>query len=148
MSQLCLCSDSFWVRRLFNVCGRVSVPQMRKFCLFPYPPRSKWVSSEKMIFFAKICIFCKSIAGTLVQACAQPYSFDGRIKLIIYQIRHELSVTIRKKNYRWRNLYMLKTNWQLKMADIVNIYDRHVHQHNRKKNTKFEYTYLAHEIWK
>ena len=26
-------SDSFWVRRLFNVCVRFSVPQMRQFCL-------------------------------------------------------------------------------------------------------------------
>ena len=48
-------------------------------------------------FFAKIGIFCKSIAGPLqsvVQAYAQPYSFGGRIKLIICQIRHELSVSI------------------------------------------------------
>ena len=30
-----------------------SVPQMRQFCLFTYPPRSKWVLSEKMIFFRK-----------------------------------------------------------------------------------------------
>ena len=70
-------SGSFWIRRLFNV--------------------SKWASSEKKIFLAKISIFCKSIAGPLpnvVQAYTQPYSFGGRIKLIIWQIRHELSVTI------------------------------------------------------
>ena len=36
------------------------VPQMRQVCLVTYPPRSKWASSEKKIFFAKIGIFCKS----------------------------------------------------------------------------------------
>ena len=34
------------------VCG-VSVPQMRQFCLFTYPQRSKWASSEKRFFLAK-----------------------------------------------------------------------------------------------
>ena len=70
-------------------CG-FSVPQMRQFCLFTYPPRSKWVSSEKEIFFPKSA----SSISPLVQADTQPYSFGGRIKLIICQIRHELSVTI------------------------------------------------------
>ena len=32
-----------------NACG-FSVPQMQQFCLFSYPPRSKWASSEKMNF--------------------------------------------------------------------------------------------------
>ena len=42
----------------------------------------------------------------------QPYSFDGRIKLIICQIRQELSSTIHeiitswKKNVRWRTQYI------------------------------------------
>ena len=73
-----------------------SVPQMLQFCLFTYPPRSKRASSEKMIFFAKIIIFCNSIAGPfprVVQAYIQLYLFGGRIKLYIGQIRHELSVT-------------------------------------------------------
>ena len=30
-----------------------SVPQMRQFCLFTYPPRSKWASSEKILFFCQ-----------------------------------------------------------------------------------------------
>ena len=34
-------------------CG-CPVPQMRQFCLFTYPLKLKWASSEKMIFFAKI----------------------------------------------------------------------------------------------
>ena len=81
-------SDSFWVRRLFNVC-------VLQFCLFTYLPRSKWASSEKIIFFfAKIGIFCMSIAGPISEAYTEPYSFDVRIKLIICQIGQELSVTI------------------------------------------------------
>ena len=82
-----------------------SVPQMQQFYLFTYPPRSKWASSEKMIFIAKIGIFCKSIAGPLpsiLQAYTLPYSFGGRIKLIICQIRHELSVTIHEISTSWR----------------------------------------------
>ena len=101
-------SNSFWVRRLLSVCVR----QMRQFCLFTYSPKSNWASSEKMNFFAKIGIFCKSIAGPLysvVQAYTEPYSFSGRIKLIICGIRHELSVTIHEisiswKNVRWRTI--------------------------------------------
>ena len=37
---------------LMYACG-FSVPQMRQFCLFTYPPRSKWASFEKMIFLLK-----------------------------------------------------------------------------------------------
>ena len=63
------------------------VPQMRQFCLFTW----------KDDFFAKIGIFCMSIAGplpSLVQSYTQQCSFGERIKLIFCQIRHELSVTI------------------------------------------------------
>ena len=55
------------------------------------------LKDDFLLKLAKIGIFCKSIAGPLsivVQAYTQPYSFGGRIKLIICQIRHELSVTI------------------------------------------------------
>ena len=54
-------------------------------------------------FFAKIGIFCKSIAGPLpsvVQAYTQSYAFGGRIRLIISQIRHELSVTIHEITFQ------------------------------------------------
>ena len=83
-------SDSFWIRQ---------------FCLLTYTPRSKWASSEKMIFLAKIDIFCKSIASPLpsvVLAYTQPYSFGGNIKLIICQIRHELTVTIHEISTTWK----------------------------------------------
>ena len=79
-----------------------------------YLPRSKWASFEKMIFFAKIGIFCKSIASSLSEALfkgTQPYSVGGRIKLIICQIKHELNVIIHEistswKNVRWQILYL------------------------------------------
>ena len=62
-------------------------------------------TSEKMIFFDKIGIFSKSIADPLfsvVQAYTQPYLFGGRIKLIICQIRQELSFTIQEISTSWK----------------------------------------------
>ena len=50
-------------------------------------------------FFAKIGIFCKSI---VVQAFTQAYSFGGRIKLIICQIRLELSAAIHEISISWK----------------------------------------------
>ena len=63
-------------------CG-FSVPQMRQFRLFTYPPRSKWASSEKMFFFAKIGIFCKSIFRNMSQRFSSVYTtiFVRRIYL-------------------------------------------------------------------
>ena len=93
---------------------RVSVPQMWQFCLFTYPPRSKWASSEKMIFFLlkSASSISRSVAIflSIVRAYTQLDSFGGKIKLIICQIRHELSVTIHEistnwKKVRWRTLY-------------------------------------------
>ena len=96
----------FFFAKIGNFCKRSKThfPALFKSCLFTYPPRSKRVSSEKMnFFFPKIGIFCKSIAGSLpsiVQAYTKPYSFDRSIKLIICQIRHELSVTIHEISTR------------------------------------------------
>ena len=56
---------------------RFFVTQMRQFCLLTYPPRSKWASSEKQIFFfffAKIDIFCKSICRNISQRCSRVYT--------------------------------------------------------------------------
>ena len=106
-----------WVRRLFNVCVQV-------FCapnatiLFVYIPAKIEMSFiwKDDFFCAKIGIFCKSITGPLSEAKTQPsYSFSGRIKLIICQIRHELSVTIHEissswKKVRWRTLYITNTS--------------------------------------
>ena len=74
---------------------------MLQFCLFTYPPRSKWTSSEKMTVFAKIGNFCKSIAGPLpsvAKAYTQPYSLGG----IICQISHEVSITIHEIITCWK----------------------------------------------
>ena len=57
------------VTRFVCVCfSKYACGLMRQFFLFTYLPRSKWASSEKMIFFANIGIFCKSIAGPLNEA--------------------------------------------------------------------------------
>ena len=104
-------SNLFWVRQLFNVCVRV-------FCasnvtiLLAYIAKMSFIWKDDF-FFAKVDIFCKSIASPLpsvVQAYTQQYSFGGKIKLIICEIRYERSVTIHeistswKKNVRWRTL--------------------------------------------
>ena len=95
----------FFLAKIGIFCKSIAGPLVQA-----YIQSSKWAWSEKMIFFAKIGIFCKSIAGPLSEAYTQPYSFGGRIKLLIYQIRHELSLTIHeistiwKKNVRWRTL--------------------------------------------
>ena len=59
---------------------------------------------KRRFFFAKIGIFCKSTAGPLpsvIQEYTQPYSVGGRIKLIVCQIRHELSVAIHEISTYW-----------------------------------------------
>ena len=76
---------------------RFSVPQMRQV----QKPRSKVSSSENMIFFVKIVKSNVAIFPSVVQAYTQSYLFDRRIKLIICQIRHELSVTIHEINSSW-----------------------------------------------
>ena len=43
-----------------------------------------------------------AIFPSVVQACTQPYLFGGRIKLIIRQIRHKLSVTIHEIGISWK----------------------------------------------
>ena len=57
------------------------------------------------------------IFPSVVQAYTQPYLFGGWIKLIICQIRHELSVTIYEKNVKWRT--QLIAQWLLKDALYV-----------------------------
>ena len=109
-------SDSIWLYRLFNVCVRVFCAPNATILLVYISAKNKMSFIWKYHFFAKIGIFCKSIAGPLpsvVEAYTQPYSFGGRMKPIICQIRHELSVIInerstsckKKKNVKWRTLY-------------------------------------------
>ena len=85
-------------------------PKRDNFAYYTYPTRSKWASSEKMIFFAKTLQSNVAMFPCVVQPCTQPYSFGRKIKLIICQIRHKLSLTIQKistswKNVRWRTQY-------------------------------------------
>ena len=90
-------SNSFWVCRLYNVYVRVFCAPNATILLVYISAKIKMSFSWKGVFFAKIVFFCKSIAGPLprvVQAYRQPYSFGGSIKLIICQIKHELSVTM------------------------------------------------------
>ena len=92
-------SDSFCVHRLFNVCVRIFCAPNATILRVYIPAKIKmsFFGRDDFFFFAKIDIFCKSIAAPLpsiVQQYTQPYSFGGRIKLITCQIRHELSVTI------------------------------------------------------
>ena len=98
-------SDSFWVRRLFNIYVQVFCAPNATILLVYLPAKIKMSFIWKDDLFAKISIFCKSIAGPLpsvVQAYTQPYWFGGRIKLIICQIRHELSVTIHEISASWK----------------------------------------------
>ena len=103
MAQLCLWTKICVGFSMYE-CG-FSVPQMRQFCFFAYPPSSKWASSEKMIFFLlkSASSVSRSQAHLVkrIQAYIQPYSFGGRIKLIMCQILHELSVTIHEISTNW-----------------------------------------------
>ena len=45
-----------------------------------------------------------AIFPSVVQAYTQPFSFGGRIKLIIGQIRHELSVTDHEVSTSWKKI--------------------------------------------
>ena len=93
---------------------------------------------KRWFFFAKIGSFCKSIARPLPSVAQaytqQPYSFGGRIKLIICQIRHGICITIHevstiwKKNVRWLTLCKvwlisfkicgLCINWNIKFGYV------------------------------
>ena len=97
-------SDSFWVRRLFNVGVWVFCAPNATILLVYIPAEIKmcFIWKDDFFFLPKIGIFCKSIAGTLSVEYTQPYSFGGRIKLIICQIRHERSVTIHEISTSWK----------------------------------------------
>ena len=80
------------------VCG-FSAPQMRNFACLHTRKDQNELHMKRCFFFAKIGIFCKSIAGphpSIVQAYSQQYSYGGRLKLIICQIRHEINTSWKK----------------------------------------------------
>ena len=81
---------------------------------FLYPKRDNLLvyipAKIKMSFIWKDDFLPKSASSvsrsqahfpSIVQAYTQPYSFGGRIKLIICQIRHELRVTIHEITTSW-----------------------------------------------
>ena len=59
--------------------------------------RVKKTFTRKLLTWSKRVIMIASSTPSVVQAYTQPYSFDGRIKLIICQISHELSVALVKR---------------------------------------------------
>ena len=109
-------SFSFWRRRLFNVCVPIFCAPKVAILLVYIPAKIKmsFIWKDNFFFWPKSASFVSRSAAILpivVQAYLQSYSFGGSIKLIICQIRHELSVTIHdistswKKNVRWRTQY-------------------------------------------
>ena len=93
-------------------CG-FSVAQMKQFLLVYIPAKIKmrFIWKDDFFFLPKSSSSISRTQAHLakrIQAYTEPHSFDGRIKLIIYQVRHWLSVTIHesstnwKKNVRWR----------------------------------------------
>ena len=95
-------NDSFWMRRVFCAPNATILPVY-------IPAKTKMIFIWKDDFF--FCQNRKRQCYNISQRCSsvsQPHSFGGKIKLIICQIRHELSVTIYeissswKKNVRWR----------------------------------------------
>ena len=93
-------SDSFWVLRLFNVCMRVfCVPNATILLVYIAAKIKISLNWEDDFFLPKSASSVSrpvAIFPGVVQVHTQPYSFGGRIKLIICQIRHELSFTIQE----------------------------------------------------
>ena len=63
-----------------------SVPQMRQFCLFTYLPRSKWASSEKMIFLPNWESFASRSQAHLAQRKRNGWSigFNSKTNWTLY----------------------------------------------------------------
>ena len=92
-----------------------SVPQMCQFCLLTYPPRSKWASCENMIFFfAKIVIFCKSIAVSLSEVKMQwVVNWLQLLNQLEFVWRHTKVVMQNSSRWCLWNVQLLRTtvNW-------------------------------------
>ena len=140
MAQLCLwpksapSSDSFWVHRLFNVCVRVFCVPNAIILLTKIKMSFIWKDD---FFFAKIGIFCIS-----------PWPLSGRIKLIIYLIRHELSGNINEISSSWKktldggpNIYLLY-KYIFKGAGII---CTEIRKHSLNISTSFSQDFIR--IW-
>ena len=92
-------SDSIWVRWIFNACVRIFCAPNARILLVYVSAKIKMSFIWKDDFFSlpKSAFSVRrsvAIFPSFVQAQTQPYSFGERIKLIICQTRHDLSVTI------------------------------------------------------
>ena len=96
----------FWVRRLFNVCVRVFCAPNATILLVYIPAKIKisFIWKDHFLLSKSPSSVTRSVAifPSIIQAFTQPYSFGGRRKLIIYQIRHELSITIYEISTSWK----------------------------------------------
>ena len=81
-------SDSFWVRRLFNVSMPVFCAPNATILLVYTPAKIKmsFIWRDDFFFLPKTA----KVMSQYFSVYTQPYSFDGSIKLILCQIRHEL----------------------------------------------------------
>ena len=89
-------------------CG-FSVPQMRQFCLFTYP---SFICKDD--FFAKIGIFCKSIAGPLSEAKTHwMVNWLQLLHQLNFVWRHSKVLMQRSTQWRLQNVQLLRTtvNW-------------------------------------
>ena len=113
MEQLCLSTKIRTKQWLVSgasafVCERIFCARNATILVVYIPAKIKMSFIWKdnfFFFFAKIGFFSKSRASPLfsvVQLYIQPSSFGGRIKLVICQIRHELSVTIYEISFSWK----------------------------------------------
>ena len=87
-------SDSFWVHRFFNACVRVFCAPNAIILLLYMPAKIKMSFIWKNDFFLpKSTSSVSRSQAHLFLPCSsvQPYSFGGRVKLNICQIKHELT---------------------------------------------------------
>ena len=87
------------VRFLMYAC-EFSVAQMRQFCLFTYQDQNK-LYLKRWFFLSKSASSVGRSQAHLAKRIHKHIRFGGRIKLIICQIRHELSVTIHEISSSW-----------------------------------------------
>ena len=121
---------------------------------------------NKYVFF----FFCHALRYHTLFEKQQFYNFGNEQNRSESEKRKRISIGIgytESKPFRWESViclivslnhfhpsfYLSKTNWQSKMAGIVNIYNRHVYQDNRKKqksntrNLKITVIFWSHLVY-
>ena len=109
VAQLCLCNkirtkqwlvlgaSDFQCMRADFLC-----PKCDKFACLHNRQDQNELYLKRLFFLPKSASAVSWSGPSVVQAYTQPYSFGGRIKLIICQIRHELCVTIHDISTSWK----------------------------------------------